>query len=183
VRRGIFLPDQKIPLFREVAKDWTEYRKPNLRQSTWSVYKGHVGNHFGEFNLIKVNHLTTSKIEKWIAARHSSGMDLSTLKKGLVTLGQIMAYAVRHRYILQNPVRDAERPRGNGLKSEKGIKILSPAEIGALLGAVGDAKCRTLFMLAIMSGARQGELLGLKWTDVDWDSSQIHINRTFNNLA
>jgi len=32
-----------------------------------------------------------------------------------------------------------------------------------------------------MSGARQGELLGLKWPDVDWDSNQIHIQRTFNN--
>jgi integrase len=146
-------------------------------------YEGHVRNHFGEFNSIKVSHLTSSKIEKWIAARHSSGMDVSTLKKVLVTLGQIMAYSVRHRYIVQNPVRDSERPRGNGLKSEKGIKVLSPAEIGSLLGAVRDAKYRTLFMLAIMSGARQGELLGLKWADVDWDSSQIHINRTFNNLA
>jgi len=35
-------------------------------------------------------------------------------------------------------------------------------------------------MLAIMSGARQGELLGLKWTDIDWVNSQIHIQRTFN---
>ncbi len=38
-------------------------------------------------------------------------------------------------------------------------------------------------MLAIMSGARQGELLGLKWSDVDWENSQIHIQRTFNNDA
>ena len=36
-------------------------------------------------------------------------------------------------------------------------------------------------MLSIMSGARQGELLGLKWSEVDWENSQIHIQRTFNN--
>ena len=35
-------------------------------------------------------------------------------------------------------------------------------------------------MLAIMSGARQGELLGLKWSDVDWDNRQIIIQRSFN---
>ena len=93
-----------------------------------------------------------------------------------------MAYAVRHGYVMQNPVRDAERPRGNGLKSEKGIRVLSPAEIGAFLGAVEEIKYRTLFMLAITSGARQGELLGLKWADVDWKNNQIHIQRTFNNL-
>lgn len=35
-------------------------------------------------------------------------------------------------------------------------------------------------MSAIMSGARQGELLELKWSDVDWEDSQIHIQRSFN---
>jgi len=35
-------------------------------------------------------------------------------------------------------------------------------------------------MLAITSGCRQGELLGLHWTDIDWKNSQIHIQRTFN---
>ncbi len=36
-------------------------------------------------------------------------------------------------------------------------------------------------MLAIMSGARQGELLGAKWQDIDWGNSQFRIRRTFNN--
>lgn len=40
-----------------------------------------------------------------------------------------------------------------------------------------------MFKLAIMSGARQGELIGLKWSDVDWTNRQIHIQRTFNNQA
>jgi len=181
VRRGIYLPERKIPTFKEVAKDWIEYKRPNLRQSTWSVYEGHIRNHFSEFNPIRVSLITTSRVEKWIAARSSEGMELGTLKKILVTLGQIMAYAVRHGYILQNPVRDAERPRGNGVKNEKGIGILNPSEIAAFLDAVKDMKYRTLFMLAIMSGARQGEILGLKWSDVDWKNNQIHIQRTFNN--
>ena len=38
-------------------------------------------------------------------------------------------------------------------------------------------------MLPIFSGARQGELLGLKWSDVDWTNSQIHIQRTYNNQS
>jgi integrase len=58
---------------------------------------------------------------------------------------------------------------------------LTPAEINSLLNAESDMKYRTLFMLALFSGARQGELLGLKWSDVDWETKQIHIQRTFNN--
>ena len=40
LRRGIYLPDKKIPNFKQVAKDWIEHKKPNLRHSTWSVYEG-----------------------------------------------------------------------------------------------------------------------------------------------
>ena len=91
-----------------------------------------------------------------------------------------MAYAVRHGYTDNNPVRDAERPRDNG-ECQKKIRILTPDEINAYLNFVADRKHHVLFKLAIMSGARQGELLGLKWKDIDWESNQIHIQRTFNN--
>ncbi len=180
LRRGIYLPDKKIPNFKQVAKEWIEYKKPNLRHSTWSVYEGHTRNHFDDFKPIKINRITTAKVEKWISARHNEGMNIATIKKILVTLGQIMAYAVRHGYIDYNPVRDAERPRGNGESEESKIRVLTPAEINAFLDAERDMKYRTLFKLAVFSGARQGELLGLKWSDVKWEDNQIHIQRTFN---
>ena len=120
-------------------------------------------------------------IEQFIQKRRDEGMKLGTLRKILVTLGQIMAYAVRHRYIDYNPVRDAERPRGQGNEKEDKIRILKPEEINLFLAAVEGQKYQIFFKLAIMSGARQGELIGLKWSDVDWKNNQIHIQRTFNN--
>jgi len=92
-----------------------------------------------------------------------------------------MAYAVRHGYIDHNPVRDAERPKGNGEAEDSKTRGLAPVAINALLNEITDNKYQTLFMLAIFSGIRQGELLGLKWSDMDWENSQIHIQRTFNN--
>jgi len=67
---------------------------------------------------------------------------------------------VRHQYISYNPFIDAERPKGKGKKNH--IRVLTPVEIKALLEAEKDTKYNTLFRLAIMSGARQGEILGLK---------------------
>jgi hypothetical protein len=40
--KGIFVPAKRIPLFKRVAADWLIYKKPNLRQSTWSAYEGHT---------------------------------------------------------------------------------------------------------------------------------------------
>jgi integrase len=183
--KGIWIPSAEIPTFEKVAEDWLEYKKPNLRRSTWKVYEGHTKFHFEDIKHLKINRVTIQKIEKWIADRQKADMNISTLRKILVTFNQIMSYAVRHQYITYNPLRDAERPRRQG-KEGKGvpkIRVLAPEEINALLDAVKSQKYRVLFKLAIMSGARQGELFGLKWSDLDWENSQVHIQRTFNNQA
>jgi len=179
--KGNYIPQKKIPTFSEVARDWVDSMKPDLRASTWSVYEGHTRNHFEEFNLLKINQITTANIEKYITGSQEAGMNISTLRKVLVTLGQIFAYAVRHGYLSYNPFADAKRPKAKKGESKKNIRILSPEEIQAFLDALPSKKYHTMFKLAIMTGVRQGELIGLKWSDIDWDNRQIHIRRTFNN--
>jgi len=184
VAKGIFLPTKKIPLFSKVAKDWLEHKKPNIRETTWEVYEGHVRNHFHDLNDLKIALIQTATVEKFIRTKQDQGMNLLTLRKILVSLGQIFNYAVRHRYIEYNPLREAERPQSQGKEGESEqdkILILTSDQIKALLDKTEDQKYRVLFKLAIFSGARQGELLGLKWSDVDWRNNQIHIKRTFNN--
>lgn len=182
--KGVWLPSLKIPTFEDVSKAWLKYKKPNLRLSTWSVYEGHTKNHFNDIKHLKINRVNIGKVERWITDRQEAAMNISTLRKVIVTFNQIMAYAVRHRYIDYNPFADAERPRGQG-KDEGGSKvnILKKNKIKAFLDATKSLKYKTLFMLAIMSGARQGELLGLKWSDFDSKKNQIKIRRTFNNQA
>jgi len=181
IEKGVFLPKQHTHTFDEVTKDWIKHKTMNLRASTWAVYEGHTRNHFQDFGQIKITCISTKQIEAWIAARQKEGMNIFTIRKLLVTLGQIMAYAVRHKYIDYNPVREAERPRGQGNEKKSSIKILIPSEINQLLNAETNQKYRMLFMLTAMSGARQGELLGLKWDDIIWQTRQMHIQRTFNN--
>lgn len=180
VSRGIYITEKKTPFFKDVVKDWLAHKKPNIRITTYEVMEGHTRNHFDIFMSQKVNRITTGDIEKYIASKRQAEMNINTLRKVLVTLNQIMAYAVRHGFIDHNPVRDAERPREQFNGEEKSIDVLNIEQIKSFLESVEDREYRTLFMLAIMSGARQGELLGLKWSDIDWENSQIFIQRTFN---
>jgi integrase len=180
VSRRTYIPNNKIPLFSEVVEDWLEFKKPNLRASTWGCYEGITRLHFIEFQNIRIDRITTAMVEGYISARLDKKMPLGTIRKNLVVLSQIFKYAVRHSYIEANPVTNAERPRGQGQETGPTIRVLTPKEINSLIGAVKDQKYRTLVMLAILSGARQGEILGLKWSDIDWDNRQVHIQRTFN---
>jgi integrase len=146
------------------------------------MYAYIVNLHFKELDNLKISLITTATIEKYITSRQRKDMNLSTLRKLLVTLNQIMAYAVRHKYIYSNPVRDAERPRSRGQDlSHDMMSILIPEQITAFLEKVANQKYYTLFLMAIMTGMRQGELLGLKWSDIDFQKKQIHIRRTFNH--
>jgi integrase len=183
VIKGVYIPTRDILRFKKVASDWLEYKKPNVRGSTWNMYRGHVENHFAQIDNLKVNRITIATVEKFIAERRGQNVSLATLKKILGTFGQVMKYAVRHRYIDHNPVIEAERPKDKGKEKAPVIRVLTPTEINAMLAKVQDQKYSTLFMLAVSSGAREGELLGLKWSDVLWDTNQIYIQRTFNNGA
>ena len=182
VARGTFMPLGKTPTFGEVAQEWLNFKKPYLRDTTWEVYGIHVRCHFNELNDLKISRITTPTIEKWITKRQTNRMNISTMRKLLVSLNQIMTYAVRHKLIESNPVRDAERPRKT-IEDRTGgnISVLTPEQIRSFLEATPDQKYRTLFLTAIMTGARQGEILGLKWSDVDFKKKQIQIKRTFNH--
>lgn len=177
---GTYMPEAKVPKFEQVADDWLAYKKPNIRQSTWSMYDRIIKLHLQDLMDLKINQITIATVEKWITGKQEQNANLASLRKWIVTFNQIMAYAVRHRYIAFNPVRDAERPKDQGQAEAKIIRILKPHEIRAFLENVTGRKYQVFFKLAIMSGVRQGELIGLKWTDIDWINSQVHIQRTFN---
>ena len=183
ISRGLYMPEKRIPTFDKAAQQWLEYKRPNIRPSTWDMYKGHLEYHFNEMNPLKTNMITTAMVEQFINKRQNEGMNITTLRKLIVTFNQVMKYAVRHKFTDHNPVRDAERPRGQGGVETKKIKVLSPGEISQFLGAVQNQKYRTLFKLAVLGGLRQGELIGLKWSDIDWQAKQLKVNRSFNKKA
>ena len=123
ITKGLYVPEQKILTFAEVARAWIAFKKANLRQSTWSVYEGYVRNHFHDLDDLRINRINTAKVEEFIIDRQEAAMNISTLRKLLVTLGQIFSYAVRHGYISYNPLADAERPRGTGKSADEKKKI------------------------------------------------------------
>lgn len=178
VQRGIFTPTKRALTFGQVAQEWIEYKRPRLRETTWECYEGHVRNHFGELNGLKISQVTTAVVERFITSRQVEGMPIGTIRKILVTLGQILGYAVRHKHLDHNPLRDAERPRDPG-EGKKDIMIMRPEEIRAFIDSTPSQRYRTLFLVGIMTGARQGELLGLKWSDLDLTNKQLRIQRTY----
>lgn len=180
VRKRVFVPVKSMLLFSNVADEWLEQKKANVRITTWEMFEGNINKHFSELAGLKIGLIDTAAVEKWISRRQADGMNINTLRKLIVLVNQIMAYAVRHRYADHNPVTDAERPRDQGQEPDHDkISVLKPDEIQRLLEKTEGQKYQLLFRMATFTGMRQGELLGLKWSDIDWSNKQVHVQRTY----
>lgn len=183
IRQGSYTPAKDLPTFTKVADAWLASKEPNIRHSTYTLYKGYVENHLKPyFGQRKINQINFETVETFKNQSLKEGVTAATLRKVLVALGGIMIFAVRMRYADHNPVREVEKPRGKSVHDEKNeILVFRPKEIRALLDATAGQKDKVLFMMAALTGMRQGELLGLKWGDVDWKNSQVLVRRTYNH--
>jgi len=183
IRHESYVPNSKLPAFKEVAESWLASKKSSLRHSTYDQYAGHLKIHlvpyFGDMKITRVNF---DAAEQFKNQSLENGVTVPTLRKILINLGAILTYAVRMRYIDYNPVRDIEKPKGHSTHDGSDeMVILKPDDIRALLDAAVTEKDRVLFLTAVLTGAREGELLGLKWDDFDWRNGQVYIRRSYNH--
>jgi len=91
-----------------------------------------------------------------------------------VTLQKALSQAVRDELIPRN-VATGERPRSSRQRQE--IKALSPTQVRALLSGASGERNEALYEVAVHTGLRQGELLGLKWADIDLATSRLSVRR------
>ncbi len=105
--------------------------------------------------------------------RGDKGRSEAPLPRGV--LGSMMKRAVVWRYIRENPVQYVQRVK----QVRQEIDYLIPDEIRRLLDA-SDDDYRPLYATAILTGARQGELLALQWGDLDLERGVMFIRRTYH---
>jgi len=89
------------------------------------------------------------------------------------TLSSMLSYAAREGVISSNPCAYAKPPRS---KNTQKPKILSKAELAAFLEITYESRFKVLFLVAVITGMRLGELLGLRWRDVDLVNGYIHVS-------
>ena len=89
-----------------------------------------------------------------------------------ITLQKALSQAVKDDLIPRN-VAAGERPHSTRHAAPDRVKALSPAQVRALLDAARGTRNEALYVVALHTGLRQGELLGLRWTDIDGGSVAV----------
>jgi integrase len=146
-----------------------------VRESTFSRDKGLVFNHIKpSIGRIKLRTLSAHHLQSLYRDRLDSGLSGSTVQKIHHVVCKALSQAVRWNLIPRNPVDNVKSPTS----STKEMHPLSAHEARQLLEASRGDRLEALYVLAVHTGMRRGELLGLKWADIDLDNSTVRVRRT-----
>lgn len=176
--------------FEEFAEQWfKEYALLNLRHTSYERMKQLTQRVYPAIGHLRLDKITGRHIQQFINDLALNGKSLKTGKPlsrktvvhHLSFISDVFGYAVKMDMLSENPCKRVSVPKGE--KKEKEIYTLE--EIEQLFGLLEEAplKYRTFFTLAIYSGFRRGELLGLEWKDIDWEGRVISVRRTSNYTA
>ena len=134
-------------------------------------------------NHIKNSSLKDTKIQRATSRQLQDFIDEkkiyanSYIDKIFQMLGTIFNEALKRDYIIKNPMLKIEKPKSE--KKDKKIEAFSIEEQQAFLNQLtANEKYRDIFIIALYTGMRMGEILALKTQDIDFVNKEIHINRT-----
>jgi len=123
---------------------------------------------------VRVEDLTQEQVETWFAALAGKP---GSKRKTLVVLHGIMERARKQHRLQRNPVSDVEKPpqhRGGD------IQVLSPDEVRALVRAAASVQDGAIYLTAAFTGLRMGELIALRWRDVDTEGQTIRVRASYS---
>src|SRR4029077_6713894 len=149
-------------------------RKKSHRLTVASDLRNHIAPFFGGKELDKIE---PHDIERYITVKLGT-LAPKTVRNHLNTMHSVFEVGMRLDWCVRNPVKLADRPIIK--TTETRIKFLDQHELETLLGlpypddAFGAIE-PTLFLTAAMTGLRQGELLGLRWRDVDLEARKVRV--------
>jgi integrase len=149
-------------------------RRKSHRLTVASDLRNHIAPFFAGKTLDRIR---PEDIERYVAAKRKT-LAVKTIRNHVNTMHSIFDLGLRKGWCQINPVKQADRPTVK--KTETRIQFLDQPELEQLLAGPYpyDAFGRiepTLYLTAAMSGLRQGELIGLRWRDVDFDARRIRV--------
>jgi integrase len=183
---GEFFPDSpKAKLFgyksgdvlmNDLFDEYLKEVKQTVQHSTYEGYRKSVKGHLlKKFGNIQVRHLSPKLIKEWILSIPTTA---KTIKNHLIPLNAVLGITLNDGLINENPLKrlDVSQLLKNKNKSEHEIDPFTTEEMELIFSVATDAE-KNLFQFAFFSGLRTSELIGLRWSDVDFNENEVNVCR------
>lgn len=175
IRKGAQpLTDFATTWYNDVASE------KGLKEKTLENYRNRVQYyilpHLGTRHLDSIR---PEDIQRWLNKLRAAGMAQSTVRDIFNLLKQILKVAKQWKYIPDNPCENMDAPRVKKVEKEP----FTIVELVAILIAAEETRNTGAFWAAALLGLRLGEVLGLRWVDVDWEKGELRIAQQVQNLS
>lgn len=167
---------------------WLEtYEKIKIRPSTYKTYLGFIENHIkpslGDTNLRKLTTLqiqqfyqqllSNGRVERVESNNQVKGLRPKTVRNLNQMLSAALDCAVEQKLIYSNPAKSCVLPK----VEKQEMKTIPLDKLGQFFNEAKRSGVYELYYIELATGLRRGELLGLKWDDVDWKTGVIYVRR------
>lgn len=167
-------PSQTVAAFLDA---WLTHAGPSLRPRTLQRYEGLIRLQLGELGAISLRKLTPQHIAERYAALRTTQSPASIAQLHAVLHGALRAAVLWH-LLPRNPADAVRPPR----PERREMRVLTVAQVRQLREALAGDELEALYTAAIATGMRQGELLGLRWRDVDLEAGRLQVQHTLTRL-
>jgi integrase len=186
---GTYVAPQKITLGEYLAERWLPAIEATVRPTTFAGYRAHVRVYVNPaLGSIPLQSVTTDQLSTFYLQLHRAGgrdgaaLAPATVRRIHATLHRAFRDAMSWGYLNRNPAALAVKPKQRGAGSVE-MRTWTAAELRRFLDHVRDDRLFAAWRLAASTGLRRGELLGLRWRDVDLDAGRVSVGQTLTTVG
>jgi len=176
---GLPLPAERMTVGTFLDQWLRESVRPTVRPRTYVSYAGIVRVHLApRLGHLPLARLTPQQVQAFLNAKSSEKLAPRTVAYIRAVLRQALGQAERWGLVTRNAARLAEPPR----VPRREVSPLSPVEARRFLEAIRGDRLEALYLVALGAGLRQGEILGLAWTDIDVERATLTVRHALQRV-
>ncbi len=167
--------------FGEFLNDWLLSTKPRLTEHTWRTYGQLTEDYIKPvLGLVRLRDLNPSSIQRFYNKKIADGVSLRTTEKTHTVIHAALNTALKLGLIGRNPDDATQPPK----PPRKEMKFLNADQVKKLLETARNTQDRnfTICYLAVSTGMREGELLALKWEDVNLHQGILNVKFSLKRM-
>ena len=178
IGNGLTFTGTQVTLEKFVAT-WLDGKSLSRRPHTVLQYRQLIEMHIlPMLGKMRLTDIQPAHLKQLYLAKKEEGRGARTVQLIHTTMHSILNQALKEGILGRNPAAAVERPKVEQAERQ----ILTDSQAQQLVIASQDSHIGTIIYLALMTGMREGELLGLKWSDLDWAKGQLLVQRQLQRM-